>query len=86
MRTPSRKTSSRYALARGQPKAGAIDFLEKPFDDENLLASLKTALDRSAQQSQRKAERAQFLEKIATLSNRERDVLEGLIAGKANAA
>lgn len=71
-------------LAVEAMKAGAVDFLEKPFDDENLLASLKTALDRSARQSQREAEKSELLSRIATLSSRERDVLEGLVAGKAN--
>ena len=71
-------------LAVEAMKAGAIDFFEKPFDDDLLLASLQTALGRAEQHAHREAERSQLLENLASLSNRERDVLEGLVAGKAN--
>ena len=64
------------------PAGGAL--LEKPFDDENLLASLNSALERTAQQTQRETELAEFRNRISGLSSREKDVLEGLVAGKAN--
>jgi two-component system response regulator FixJ len=73
-------------LAVEAMKAGATDFFEKPFDDELLLASLKSALGRAHHVAQREAERNQLQEKLASLSNREREVLEGLVAGKANKA
>ncbi len=71
-------------LAVEAMKIGAIDFLEKPFDDEILLASVKTAIKRQGGDSKRNAERAEIEGKLAALSNRERDVLGGLVAGRAN--
>jgi len=65
-------------------KNGAIDFLEKPFDDEVLLASVHTALAAAASTAEREAAQRELQERIATLSRREREVLEGLVAGKAN--
>jgi two-component system response regulator FixJ len=71
-------------LAVEAMKIGAFDFLEKPFDDEMLLASVRSALDRQDRESQRHAERAEIEGRLAALSKREQDVLEGLVAGKAN--
>jgi two-component system response regulator FixJ len=71
-------------LAVEAMKIGAADFLEKPFDDEVLLASVRFALNAREQYSKRQAERADIENRLATLSNRERDVLEGLVAGRAN--
>jgi two-component system, LuxR family, response regulator FixJ len=71
-------------LAVEAMKVGAIDFLEKPFDDEVLLASVKTAIERQGGEIKRNAERAEIVSRLAALSNRERDVLGGLVAGRAN--
>jgi len=71
-------------LAVEAMKIGAADFLEKPFDDEVLLASVKAALGRLEKDAQRDTERAELNNRLATLSTREREVLEGLVAGKAN--
>jgi two-component system, LuxR family, response regulator FixJ len=71
-------------LAVEAMKVGAIDFLEKPFDDEVLLASVRSALNRQDGETKRHAERAETESKLAALSNRERDVLGGLVAGRAN--
>jgi two-component system, LuxR family, response regulator FixJ len=71
-------------LAVEAMKNGAIDFLEKPFDDEVLLASVKAAIERQGGDSRRSVERAEIESKLAALSNRERDVLGGLVAGRAN--
>jgi two-component system response regulator FixJ len=71
-------------LAVEAMKSGALDFLEKPFDDEVLLASVRSALDRLDRDQRRQAERSDIEGRLATLSNRERDVLEGLVAGHAN--
>ena len=72
------------SLAVDAMKIGAVDFLEKPFDDDHLLAAVKSALDREADLARRKAEVGEVQEKLAALSNRERQVLEGLVAGNAN--
>jgi two-component system, LuxR family, response regulator FixJ len=71
-------------LAVEAMKIGAIDFLEKPFDDEVLLASVRSALDALHRDRKRDAERSEIEGRLAGLSNRERDVLEGLVAGHAN--
>ncbi|HUL88061.1 MAG TPA: response regulator FixJ [Pseudolabrys sp.] len=71
-------------LAVEAMKHGAVDFLEKPFDDELLLKTVHSALNRLEKDAKREIERAEILDKIATLSNRERQVLEGLVAGDAN--
>jgi two-component system response regulator FixJ len=71
-------------LAVEAMKIGAIDFLEKPFDDEVLLASVRSALNALDRDHKREAERREIEGRLAGLSNRERDVLEGLVAGHAN--
>jgi len=71
-------------LAVEAMKIGAADFLEKPFDDEVLLASVRSALRRGEGESTRRRERGEIGARLAALSNRERDVLTGLLAGRAN--
>jgi two-component system response regulator FixJ len=71
-------------LAVEAMKAGAVDFLEKPFDDNLLLAAVRSALDRAHEDRTREAEREALLERLATLSPRERQVLDGLVAGHPN--
>lgn len=71
-------------LAVEAMKVGAADFIEKPFNDDVLLAAVTSALDRSEKHVQRETERADLHDRLATLSNREREVLEGLVAGKPN--
>jgi len=71
-------------LAVEAMKIGAVDFLEKPFDDEVLLASVRGALSRQVEDMKRHGERSEIDARLATLSNRERDVLTGLVAGRAN--
>ena len=64
-------------------KAGALDFIEKPFDDDRLLGAIEQALALSGRVS-RDREMAEALDKAAALSPREREVLDGLVAGKPN--
>jgi len=71
-------------LAVEAMRIGAIDFLEKPFADEVLLASVRSALDRGDRDRKRQAERTSIQSKLTGLSNRERDVLDGLVAGRPN--
>jgi len=71
-------------LAVEAMKSGASDFLEKPFDDEALLAAVNVALRNQGASAKREADRSGIIEKLATLSNRERQVLEGLVAGLPN--
>ena len=72
------------ALAVEAMKIGAADFFEKPFDDDLLVASVRAALRQQEDQTKRGAERAEIEHRISTLSPREKDVLAGLIEGRAN--
>lgn len=72
------------ALAVEAMKIGAADFFEKPFNDEQLVASVRTALQRRQDQRKRGAERAEIKHRLSKLSAREKDVLTGLIEGRAN--
>ena len=72
------------SLAVEAMKLGAVDFLEKPFDDDQLIAAVQAALNRDADVTKRKAELGDIQEKLAALSNRERQVLDGLVVGNAN--
>jgi|SRR6516225_147211 two-component system response regulator FixJ len=71
-------------LAVEAMKMGAIDFLEKPFEEELLLTSVRSALNALEKDHKRELERAEIERRLAALSHRERDVLEGLVAGQAN--
>jgi two-component system response regulator FixJ len=72
------------ALAVEAMKLGAVDFFEKPYDDEALLASIKAALARREDDSQRESAKTEMKRRISDLSQRERQVLEGLVAGQPN--
>jgi two-component system, LuxR family, response regulator FixJ len=71
-------------LAVEAMKLGAVDFLEKPFDDNALIAAVRLALSRRQRDLERDSEKLEIHGRIAALSNRERQVLEGLVAGHAN--
>jgi len=71
-------------LAVEAMKIGAADFLEKPFDDAAMLNAVRSALARQNDDSRREAERAGINARLAALSNREREVLQGLVAGQVN--
>lgn len=70
-------------LAIQAMKAGVADFIEKPFDDAVMLGAIDKALAQHAGEEAAAAERQTVLERMAALSRRERDVMEGLVAGKA---
>ncbi len=71
-------------LAVEAMKAGAADFLEKPFDGETMLASVRSALKQQHGEKKRRSERVEIDNRLAALSSRERDVLDGLVTGQAN--
>ncbi|WP_082769490.1 response regulator FixJ [Caulobacter sp. CCH9-E1] len=71
-------------LAIEAMKAGVFDFIEKPFDEDLLLQALRAALEKGKAQSEQDEALATTRQRIAALSPRERDVLEGLVDGKAN--
>ena len=72
------------ALAVEAMKAGAVDFIEKPFDDAALLSAIRAALDSRAAKVGDSAAKKEAEARLADLSPRERDVLLGLVAGKIN--
>jgi two-component system response regulator FixJ len=72
------------ALAVDAMKTGALDFLEKPFEDAPLLSAVSTAVKREEEAGKRKAEDAVIRDKLDSLSQRERQVLEGLLTGNPN--
>jgi two-component system, LuxR family, response regulator FixJ len=72
------------ALAVEAMKAGAADFIEKPFDDSALLEAIRSALDSRVAAMGEGSARKEAEARLAELSPRERDVLRGLVAGKIN--
>ena len=71
-------------LAVEAMKVGAVDFLEKPFEDEALLAAVRSALNRHRAEDELEAKKAEIQARLAALSPRERQVLEGVVAGHPN--
>ena len=71
-------------LAVEAMKEGVVDFFEKPFDDEQILEAVRRAMADSGKGEARETEKAEIASRMASLSGREREVLDGLLAGKAN--
>jgi two-component system, LuxR family, response regulator FixJ len=71
-------------LAVEAMKLGAWDFFEKPFDDEGLLQSVRSALGNVTADHERHAREDEVRRRAATLSERESEVLAGLAEGRAN--
>jgi len=65
-------------------KNGALDFIEKPFSDETLIASIRMAVDKASSQHNAGADEARIRERLASLSERELQVLKGVVRGQAN--
>lgn len=72
------------AAARASLKAGAVDFIEKPIDDAQLVAAIRAAFERDAGRRAQAAERARIERQLAELTAREREVLERVIDGRHN--
>jgi two-component system response regulator FixJ len=71
-------------LAVHAMKQGAVDFMEKPFSDVSLIASVRKALERSESQPEQNEVAQEIRARLSNLTARERDVLDGLLNGKSN--
>jgi two-component system, LuxR family, response regulator FixJ len=71
-------------LAVEAMKQGAIDFLEKPFEDDRLIARIEDAINQGQAHARDDAAAAEIVARIASLSPRERQVMDGLVAGLSN--
>lgn len=71
-------------LAVEAMKAGVVDFLEKPFDDAQLLRSVRAALDREEDVAARLSAKAEFDQRFEQLTGREREVFEAIVEGDSN--
>jgi two-component system response regulator FixJ len=71
-------------LAVQAMKAGAVDFIEKPFGDETLLSAIRVAVGRASLDAARTVEIVGIKSRMAALSAREIEVLEGLVQGHPN--
>ena len=65
-------------------QGGALDFIEKPFDDQLFLASVRRALDRSQRSAEQRKADAAVARRAALLSAREREVMELVVTGLLN--
>jgi two-component system response regulator FixJ len=65
-------------------KGGAVDFIQKPFSYRDVLAIIQRAFERDAQLRERRTRRSQLAERIATLTEREREVMQRVVEGKLN--
>ncbi len=71
-------------LAIEAMKAGVVDFIEKPFEEGQLLAAINAALAQGKAQRDQDTTLIETRKRLAALSPREREVLDGLVEGKAN--
>jgi len=72
------------AAARAAFKSEAVDFLEKPFDDDSPLAAIEAAFDREESRLASQVQAAHRRQSLATLTDRERQVAELLVLGMHN--
>jgi two-component system response regulator FixJ len=71
-------------LAVEAMKLGALDFLEKPFEDDRLIGMIEIALSEQQDGSKSEAASADMAARIASLTQRERQVMQGLVTGQSN--
>jgi two-component system response regulator FixJ len=71
-------------LAVEAMKLGALDFLEKPFEDERLIGMIETALSENESGAKGEAITADMAARVASLTQRERQVMQGLVTGQSN--
>ena len=65
-------------------KGGAVDFIQKPFGYREVLAIIQRAFERDAEIREKRAKRSQVTDRVAALTEREREVMQRVIEGKLN--
>ena len=65
-------------------KGGAVDFIQKPFDYHEAVSVVRRALERDAEGRERRASQARFAERLASLTEREREVMRFIAEGRPN--
>lgn len=65
-------------------KGGAVDFIQKPFGYREVVAIIKRAFERDAENREKRARRSEVAERLSTLTEREREVMQRVIDGKLN--
>jgi two-component system, LuxR family, response regulator FixJ len=65
-------------------KAGAVDFIQKPFNEQELLDAISRALEQDTRQRRETAQRDEIMSRVSTLTARERDVFSRVAAGRIN--
>jgi RNA polymerase sigma factor (sigma-70 family) len=72
------------ATARDALKAGALDFIEKPVDNDRLVELVGMAMAKDAAQAHRQAQAEQLASRMQRLTQREREVMDQVVAGRHN--
>lgn len=65
-------------------QSGAFDFLEKPFRDQDMIDRVHLALDQDREQREHTRRRREIVARLESLTNREREIMERIVAGEAN--
>lgn len=65
-------------------REGALDFLQKPFNDDELIRRVQKALEHDTRHRQQSGDREGLLQRLASLTPREREVAQRIVAGQAN--
>jgi FixJ family two-component response regulator len=71
-------------LAVRAMKGGAVDFLQKPYNNQTFLERVRQALEQDAQASRKRSQQSGLSARLAALTGRERQVLKGVVAGHSN--
>jgi two-component system response regulator FixJ len=74
--------SSDIPVAVAAMREGAVDFIEKPFDNKDLVARIRSAIEHSESRRRQREARSAILGRLERLTPREREVMEQVVAGR----